>query len=937
MAPVIPLSAGDHDEEIAALIATLHESTQRLELLTHGQVDSVADQDGRNFLLRHAQEHHRQSEAARQAAILNALPANIALIDARGVIVAVNAAWRLFGDSNGSPSPGHEIGIDYIAVCDKSVGSDASIALEVAAGLRAVLAGTVRSFSIEYPCDSPTIKRWFLLTVSPVAEAYLHGGVVMHVDITDSKMAKIALSQSLEEFRSLAESMPQIVWTTRADGWTTYFNQQWMDYTGLSLEDSLGSGWINPFHPDDRQLAWDAWQHATATVDTYSIESRLRRADGVYRWWLVRGVPLKDSNGTIVKWFGTCTDIHDLTESKLEISRVNQGLRASELRVKYLNRVYAVLSGINTLIVRVREPDELFREACRIAVEVGGFHAALVGMLDPGTRKIVPVAEAGNDEELLAAIRQLLSSDHDATNTVAAMALRTKLPFVSNDAQNDPRILLGKKYAKAGVRSVAACPLVVAGESVGVLTLYADELEFFHDEEMALLNELSNDIAFAIDHLEKSRKLGYLAYHDELTGLPNRQLLIDRTSQRMLSAASGGYQLAVLMFDIERFKSINDSLGRPAGDALLKELADWLTREVGDERLLARLGADHFAIVLPEVKADGVVARFLEKAMAALAQLPFRIGDTAYRITIKAGAALFPDDGDNVDALFQHAEAALKKAKASGNRYLFFSKAMSDKVAGKLTLENKLRLAIDNEQFVLHYQPKGNLASGKLSGAEALIRWNDPATGLVAPNLFIPILEETGLIHEVGRWALRKAIADYLRWRNSGFPPVRIAVNVSQLQLRDQGFVDEIRQVIGIDARASEGLELEITESMLMEDLKHAVASLHAFRAMGVPIAIDDFGTGFSSLGYLSKLPIDTLKIDRSFVIDMTTSAHGLALVSTIINLAHSLELKVVAEGVETEEQKRLLQLLRCNEMQGYLFSKPVPRDVFEARFLATG
>jgi len=260
---------------------------------------------------------------------------------------------------------------------------------------------------------------------------------------------------------------------------------------------------------------------------------------------------------------------------------------------------------------------------------------------------------------------------------------------------------------------------------------------------------------------------------------------------------------------------------------------------------------------------------------------------------------------------------------------------MTEVVAGNLTLENQLRQALDNEEFVLHYQPKVNLASGKLTGAEALIRWNDPRTGLVPPGRFIPILEETGLIYEVGRWALKQAIADYLRWRATGLTAVRIAVNVSPLQLRHRGFIAEIKQAIAIDAHAAAGLELEITESLIMEDVKHNIASLEAIRAMGVTIAIDDFGTGFSSLAYLSKLPVDTLKIDRSFVNDMAATPQGLALVSTIISLAHALTLKVVAEGVETEEQSRLLRLLKCDEMQGFLFSKPVPREIFEAKFLA--
>jgi predicted signal transduction protein with EAL and GGDEF domain len=349
---------------------------------------------------------------------------------------------------------------------------------------------------------------------------------------------------------------------------------------------------------------------------------------------------------------------------------------------------------------------------------------------------------------------------------------------------------------------------------------------------------------------------------------------------------------------------------------------------------LAHVGADHFALVMPVVKQGGNLMRLLEKWMQAFLNHPFHLNDSVFRIAAKVGVAVFPDDGTDAETLFRNAEAALKKAKASGEHYLFYTQNMTKMVAGKLTLENQLRQAIDKGEFVLHYQPKVNLASGKMTSAEALIRWNDPRTGLVPPGRFIPILEETGMIYEVGRWALHKAIEDYLRWRAAGLPAMRIAVNVSPLQLRHRGFIDEIKQTIGIDAQVAAGLELEITESVIMEDVKGNIASLQAIRDLGVTIAIDDFGTGFSSLAYLAKLPVDKLKIDRSFVIDMTAGPQGLALVSTIISLAHALKLKVVAEGVETEEQQRLLRLLSCDEMQGYLFSKPVPGEIFETRFL---
>ena len=651
---------------------------------------------------------------------------------------------------------------------------------------------------------------------------------------------------------------------------------------------------------------------------TRPIEMPRQRKDGSRVWVELQRRAQRSSEGWMI-----ITVVRDVT-----------GRRETENRIRRLNRVYAVLSGINALILRARDRDELLMEACRIAVEIGLFPKVWVGIVDSSAKQFRMVAAHGGDPLFFQNLERELRIKMLAGRGHVVKALSTRQPVISNDMAGDPEVVLKADAAAGGVRSLAVLPLIVTGEAVGVLTLNADVPRFFDDEEMKLLVELAGNIAFGIDHIDKQERLDYLAYYDVLTGLANRSLFLDRVTQYMRSAVSGGHKLAMVMIDLERFKNINDSLGQLAGDALLKQVAEWLARNAGDANLLARLGADHFAAVLPVVKQDGDLGRLLEKTMAAFLEHPFRLNDAIFRVAARVGVALFPDDGADADTLFRKAEAALKNAKSSGERYLFYTQKMTEAVAGKLSLENQLRQALDQEEFVLHYQPKVNLASGKLTGAEALIRWNDPRTGLVPPGRFIPVLEETGLIYDVGRWALRKAIEDYLRWRAAGLPVVRIAVNVSPLQLRNRGFIAEIEQAIGIDAHAVAGLELEITESLIMEDVKHNITSLQAIRAMGVTIAIDDFGTGFSSLSYLAKLPVDTLKIDRSFVIDMTAAPQGLALVSTIINLAHSLKLKVVAEGVETEEQSRLLRLLSCDEMQGFLFSKPVPAEIFEEKFL---
>jgi diguanylate cyclase (GGDEF)-like protein len=467
------------------------------------------------------------------------------------------------------------------------------------------------------------------------------------------------------------------------------------------------------------------------------------------------------------------------------------------------------------------------------------------------------------------------------------------------------------------------------------LALYTSKPEFFDAAGLPLLTELAGNVAFAIDHLERQERLDRLSNYDTLTGLANRRLFLERVAQYMLSAADAGHKMAVFVIDLERFKKLNDSLGRPAGDALLKQVAEWLAQNAENVNLVARLDADHFAVVLPKVMYESNVARALEKTIAAFMKHEFSLNDAVYRMAAKIGVAVFPDDGINADTLFNNAEAALKKAKASRDRYLFYAQKMTETVALSLGIENRLRRALEREEFVLHYQPKISIASGKLTGAEALIRWNDPVSGLTLPGRFIPILEETGLIHDVGRWALGKAIEDYQRWRNDGLPAVRIAVNVSPLQLRNPNFVAEIRQAISVAADAAAGLQLEITESVIMQDVNHSIDSLLAIRELGVTIAIDDFGTGFSSLNYLAKLPVDTLKIDRSFVVEMVSATGGMTLVSVIINLAHALELNTVAEGVETDEQLRQLRSLGCDEMQGYLFGKPVPVEIFEQKYMS--
>jgi diguanylate cyclase (GGDEF)-like protein len=410
---------------------------------------------------------------------------------------------------------------------------------------------------------------------------------------------------------------------------------------------------------------------------------------------------------------------------------------------------------------------------------------------------------------------------------------------------------------------------------------------------------------------------------DPLTELPNFGTFAQRLALRLAAAGERGAAAMVAVVDIDRFKTVNDALGRRAGDELLRQMAARLSSHAA-ERIVARINGAQFAVATfdqPAIEARQSLARWFDA--------PFHVGGQDLRVAGRMGVALFPDHGTEPDALLMRAESALKKAKASGERCLLYdAPTMSERVAEKLLLENKLRRALERDEFVLYYQPKVDLETREIAGVEALIRWRSPELGVVPPSHFIALLEESGLILEVGSWALRRATRDQRSWRAAGLRVPRIAVNVSAIQLRQRDFVERVQAAIGEGAAQ---IDLEITESRIMEDVEATIAKLARLRELGIGIAIDDFGTGYSSLAYLTKLPVQILKIDRVFIVRMLEDEDAMALVQTILSLARTLELTVVAEGVETEMQADVLATLRCDQMQGYLFSKPLPPEEITA------
>jgi len=722
------------------------------------------------------------------------------------------------------------------------------------------------------------------------------------------------LRASEERYHALFEYAPDGIVIADSQSYYIDANRSICRMLGYTRDEMIGLHASDIVAPAEFEYIAQALSAINSKSD-YHREWQFRRKDGSNV--LAEVIATKMPDGNLMAM------IRDITERN-----------AAKHRIAYLNRVYAVLSGINTLIVRVRDRDELFREACRVAVEKGNFHMAWIGIVDPSVMKIVPIALAGGDEEFLTAIKDKLSLNESALlgNNLAAEAIREKKVVVLNNMKCDLKVGFGKQHAASGCLSMVILPLIILDEVVGVLTLCASEVEFFHREEMTLLTELAGDIAFAIHHLDRKEHIDYLAYYDELTGLANRRQFHSQLSNNL--QARGGEQplIATVLLDLERFRRVNETLGRDVGDDLLREIGSRLRRA---NDTVARIGIDMFGLIIRGVRSVAEVNQATEKIVKECFTEPFTLRDNEWHVACRAGIALYPDDGADADTLLRNAEAALRGSKRSGNRIVFYAPEMNARVAESLAIETRLRQAIERREFVLHYQPKVSLASGRIVGVEALIRWQDPDKGLIPPNNFIPMLEETGMILEVGRWVVEQAFADMHTWSVHGLNIPRVAVNVSASQLQNKDFVASMIKEIQRGGDLPEWLELEITESAVMRDVADSTRKLSILRGNGVTIAIDDFGTGYSSLAYLSRLPLDSLKIDQSFVSGLTGSGDTTAIVSTIIALGHGLKLKVVAEGVETEGQSNTLKLLHCDEAQGYLFGKPVSSEIFETRLMA--
>lgn len=446
--------------------------------------------------------------------------------------------------------------------------------------------------------------------------------------------------------------------------------------------------------------------------------------------------------------------------------------------------------------------------------------------------------------------------------------------------------------------------------------------------------QISNYVAIFSDITERKAAeshVRHLAHHDALTDLPNRMLFLERLNHAITHAHRAGQQVVVMFLDLDRFKLINDTLGHGVGDRLLQAIGQRLVASVREDDTVARMGGDEFTILLENIPDPRNLPSLAQKIITELSR-PVMLDGHEIVVTTSIGISVYPDDSDQAEALIKYADAAMYQAKDKGrNNFQFYTSEMNAHAFERMNMESLLRKALERREFALHYQPQVDIETHHITGMEALLRWNQPAVGMIPPAQFIPVAEDTGLIVPIGEWVLFEACSQNKAWQEEGLPPLRVSVNMSGRQFRQQNLVEMVGNILQKTGLKAEYLELEITESIAMVDADETVAKLHALKAMGICISMDDFGTGHSSLSYLKQFPIDTLKIDKSFVQDLSPNSTDSAIATAIAAMAHGLRLKVITEGVETEEQLSYLKGMHRDEVQGYYFSQPLPPDQFAA------
>jgi diguanylate cyclase (GGDEF)-like protein/PAS domain S-box-containing protein len=727
-----------------------------------------------------------------------------------------------------------------------------------------------------------SVERWLpmVVLVGGLLTSLLLFWIVWALQVSRSRALALAehtraaraaegLREQLAFIQQLIEAVPQPIFFKDAEGRYLGVNRAWERFFGIPREQFIGKS-VFELYPHDQELAKRHHakdQELFTRPGSQSYEAAITAAQGGLRQTIYNKATFNRSDGTVAGLIGTITDVTGLKDAEA-------ALRASERR-------FRDLTELSSDWYWEQDPDLRFVQMSSKIYEFSLDAADHIG------RRRWEIPTSGVTEDQWQAHRKLLEERRPFTDFV----------YQRNDVHGSPRVI-----------SVSGRPIF--------------------DEQGAFLGYrgTGRDIT---EQKQVEEKIRHMAHHDALTQLPNRALLHDRIGQAIAQAQRNGEVLALLFIDLDRFKTVNDSLGHPVGDRLLQAVAGRLTGCTRGSDTIARIGGDEFVVLLGNLDRPEAARHVAQKVLDALSAA-VTIDGHELKVTPSIGICAYPHDGTDVETLMRNADTAMYHAKQVGrNNYQFFTQAMNDAAQQRLLLENDLRYAIERGEFVLHYQPQLDLKTGGIVGFEALVRWRHPQRGMVPPSEFIPASEETGLIGPIGEWVLREACSQARIWHKAGAPQLQVAVNCSAQQFQREGFVETVDHILRETGMPALRLELEITESVIIHHSDEVNARFQALGDMGVRISIDDFGTGYSSLSYLKRLAIHQLKIDQSFVRDISSDPDDAAIVSAIIAIAHSLDLDVVAEGVETSEQLAFLRSLGCDAAQGYLFSKPLPAEEF--------
>jgi diguanylate cyclase (GGDEF)-like protein/PAS domain S-box-containing protein len=730
------------------------------------------------------------------------------------------------------------------------------------------------------------------------------------------------IESSFHHLQATLNAIPDLLFEVDIDGKYYDYHSPRTDLLAASPEAFIGKKISDILPPEVANICLLALKKADKDgyAQGYQIELSI---DGHVKWFEL-SVASKVNVDSNIKHFIVLS--RDITERK-----------ENEEKIIRLSRLYATLSQCNQSIARSKSEDELFPLICKNVVDFGGIKMAWIGIKDESADYIKAVSFYGSGSEYLKNLFISLNPNDSTAKGPIGRAFHEQISFWCQDFQND---LMTKNWHEKGKEfgwaSSAALPLKQNGKVIGVFTIYSSELNAFDNDVQNLLEEMILDINYALDVFanEKERRITekrihYLANFDTLTALPNRTQLDFLMKEIFNFAKLNSSNFVVMFLDLDRFKYINDSLGHSIGDTVLIETAARLKSNLRDEDTVARLGGDEFIIILPNIQINSIV--HMAQRLLDGFQKPFYINNHELSISASIGISIYPHDGSDFETLYKNADTAMFRAKQDGrNTFCFFTREMQQYSMRHLELSNALRYALNRNELQLYYQPQISAHNGKLIGTEALLRWFHPTFGNVSPAEFIPIAEENGMILPIGEWVLRTAIAQAKYWVDSGHEPIIMAVNLSAVQFRSANLSSLISNILEEIGFRKEYLELELTESTTMQDPHKAINVMNDLHERGIKMSIDDFGTGYSSLSYLKKFNIYKLKIDQSFVRDINIDPEDKAIVGAIINMAKSLGLKTIAEGVETKSQLEYLCSEGCDEIQGYYYSKPLPLNEFE-------